>query len=193
LRWRNDGDDAGPRYSPTEQNRECRLLCAAGEREWVMDGLAAARALHVLAVVIWIGGVWLVTMVALPAIRRAEFGPDRLRTFQAIERRFVWHARTAIITVGATGLYMAAQADLWDRFLVAEFWWMHLMVGVWALFALVLFVIEPFVLHRRLHHLATTDPERFFARLQRTHWVLLALSLVTILGAVAGSHGWSVF
>jgi hypothetical protein len=29
--------------------------------------------------------------------------------------------------------------------------------------------------------------------LNRAHWVLLALSLVTICGAVAGSHGWSVF
>jgi hypothetical protein len=25
------------------------------------------------------------------------------------------------------------------------------------------------------------------------HWVLLALSLITIFGAVAGSQGWSIF
>jgi hypothetical protein len=38
-----------------------------------------------------------------------------------------------------------------------------------------------------------TQPERTFARLHRAHWVLLTLSVVTILGAVAGSQGWSLF
>ncbi|HEY1796850.1 MAG TPA: hypothetical protein VGG57_12100 [Stellaceae bacterium] len=154
-----------------------------------MNDLIIARALHVLGVVIWIGGVSVVTTVALPAVRCGTLGGDRLAAFQAIERRFVWQARAAIVVVGATGFYMAARADLWDRFRAARLWWMHAMVGVWTLFALILFVIEPFILHR----LAAADPERFFARLQRAHWVLLALSLVTIFGAVAGSQGWSPF
>ncbi len=158
-----------------------------------MNDVIAARALHVLAVVIWIGGVSLVTTVVLPAVRRGAFGADRLRAFEAIERRFVWQARAAILVVGATGFYMAARADLWDRFRMAAFWWMHAMVGLWTLFALILFVVEPLILRRQLHRLAAADPERFFARLQRAHWVLLALSLVTIFGAVAGSQGWSVF
>lgn len=29
------------------------------------------------------------------------------------------------------------------------------------------------------------------AGLQRVHWVLLVLSVLTVLGAVAGSHGWA--
>lgn len=158
-----------------------------------MIDVIAARALHVLFVVIWIGGVWLVTTVALPAVRRGALGADRLRAFQAIERRFAWQARTAIVIVGATGFYMVARVDLWDRFRSAEFWWMHAMVGVWTLFVIGLFVVEPFILHRRLDRLAAADPDRFFAWLQRAHWVLLALSLVTIFGAVAGSQGWSLF
>ena len=35
-----------------------------------MDGLVFARALHVLAVVVWIGGVSIVSTALLPAIRR---------------------------------------------------------------------------------------------------------------------------
>jgi len=158
-----------------------------------MDGLALARALHVLAVVIWIGGVSMVTSIALPAVRRGEFGADRLAAFQAIERRFVWQARGAIIIVGATGFYMIWAADLWDPFANAAFWWMHAMVGVWTLFALGLFVVEPFILDRRLAGWASSRPDRFFARLGHVHWVLLLLSLITIAGAVAGSHGWPLF
>ena len=33
-------------------------------------------------------------------------------------------------------------------------------------------------------------PERTFRRIERLHWVLLTVSLLTVLGAVAGSHGF---
>ena len=158
-----------------------------------MEGLALARALHVLAVVIWIGGMALVTTVVLPAVRRGELGADRLGAFQAIERCFVWQARAAIVIVGATGFYMIVEADLWDRFRFAEFWWMHAMVGIWAVFAVGLFVVEPFFLDRHIRRWASARPDRTFAWLQIAHWALLAVSLVTVCGAVAGSHGWSAF
>ena len=93
-----------------------------------MDDIILARALHVLAVVIWIGGVAMATTVVIPAVRRGDLGIDRLQAFQAIEHRFVWQARTAVIIVGLTGLYMLWRLDLWDRFQAATFWWMHAMV-----------------------------------------------------------------
>jgi len=40
-----------------------------------MDGLIAARVVHVLGVVLWIGGVALVTTVLLPATRRMKAPP----------------------------------------------------------------------------------------------------------------------
>ena len=154
--------------------------------------MVAARALHVLAVVIWIGGVSMATTVALPALRRGDLGQDHLQAFQAIERRFAWQARSAIVLVGLTGFYMTWRLDLWDRFRTAGFWWMHAMVCVWLLYAFVLFVAEPFILHRSFSRLASATPKKAFAWLQRIHWVLLALSIVTILGAVTGSQGWTI-
>jgi len=53
-----------------------------------------------------------------------------------------------------------------------------------------LFVAEPLFLHRRLLEQSKRDPEGTFRRIERMHWVLLAISLVTVLGAVAGAHGW---
>lgn len=159
----------------------------------IMDDLAVARALHVLAVVIWIGGVSMATTVALPAVRRGDLGEDRLRAFQAIEHRFVWQARIAVILVGLSGFYTVYRLDLWSRFRTSDFWWMHAMVGVWTLFVLILFVAEPSILHRHFRRWATERANVAFAWLHRAHWVLLGLSVVTILGAVAGSHGWSIF
>lgn len=157
-----------------------------------MNDVIFARALHVLAVVIWIGGVSMATTVALPAVRRGDLGTDLLRAFQAFEHRFVWQARSAIILVGLTGFYMMARLDLWDRFHNLTFWWMHAMVCLWLIFAFVLFIGEPFILHRYFRDWATRRPEVAFAWLHRVHWVLLALSLITIFGALAGSHGWSI-
>jgi uncharacterized membrane protein len=158
-----------------------------------MTDVIIARALHVLAVLIWIGGVSMATTVALPAVRLGDLGEDRLHAFQAIERRFVRQARVTVAVVGLTGFYMVWRLDLWDRFRFAQFWWMHAMVCVWLLFVFVLFVAEPFILHRFFDRWATTEPKAAFAWLHRAHWVLLVLSVVTILGAVAGSQGWSMF
>ncbi len=159
-----------------------------------MNDVIFARALHVLATVIWIGGVAMVTnhRAARHPSARARREPIASR-LPVIERRFAWQARAAILVVGLTGFYMTARLDLWGRFRTADFWWMHAMVCVWLLFAVILFVAEPFILHRHFHKWATAKPDAAFAWLNRAHWVLLALSLITILGAVAGSQGWSIF
>jgi hypothetical protein len=70
---------------------------------------------------------------------------------------------------------------------------MHAMVLVWALFTLMLFVLEPLFLHRRFIERARRDADATFARVTRMHWILLVLSLITVAGAVAGSHGYLLF
>ncbi len=158
-----------------------------------IDDLALARVLHILGVIVWIGGVSMATTVALPAVRRGALGADRLAAFQAFERRFVWQARAAVLVVGLSGYYMIERMDLWSRFTDGHFWWMHAMVCVWALFFLLLFLGEPLVLHRYFPPWARRDPERAFAVLHYVHVALLTLAMVTVFGAMAGSHGWLLF
>lgn len=155
-----------------------------------MDVIAMARAIHVLGVVVWIGGMAMVTAVILPAIGRGELGRDPRKAFHAIERRFVWVARSAVLLVGISGFYMASMLGIWSRFRSAGFWWMHAMVCLWLLFMIILFVAEPFFLHRHLEQWWRQSPQAVFAWLRRAHWVFLGVALVTIFGAVAGSHGW---
>ena len=154
-----------------------------------MNDYALARALHVLAVVLWIGGVAFVTTVLLPAVRRAQAPGERLALFDRIERRFAWQARFTTLIAGATGFWMTHRYGLWPRFGDPAFWWMHLMVAVWTIFMLMLFVLEPLVLHRVLDRRNARDPEGTFTLVRRLHWVLLGLSLIAVLGAVLGAHG----
>lgn len=153
-----------------------------------MDDVTVARALHVLGVVLWIGGVGFVTTVLLPAVGRMKTPQERVAFFEAIEGRFAWQARGTTLLVGVTGFYMTAAWDLWDRFHQLAFWWMHAMVLVWLVFSIMLFVAEPLFLHRWFLRQAEQNPERTFRRIRFLHWVLLAISLITVLGAVAGSH-----
>jgi uncharacterized membrane protein len=158
-----------------------------------MDDVTIARALHILAVVLWIGGVGFVTTVLLPAIRLFIAPNERLALFDAIERRFAWQARITTVLAGLTGLDMLVRLDLWDRFLSASYWWMHAMVIVWLLFTVMLFVAEPLILHRWLLARAEIEPEATFRLVERLHRLLLTLSLITVVGAVAGSHGFLLF
>jgi uncharacterized membrane protein len=155
-----------------------------------MDDVELARALHILSIVFWIGGVAFVTTVLLPEVRRAKAPAERLDFFEQIERRFAWQARGSVLLAGFTGLYMLIRLDLWRTFERVAYWWMHAMVGVWVIFALMLFVAEPLFLHRWLLARAKERPQATFRLVEWLHRLLLALSVITILGAVAGAHGW---
>jgi uncharacterized membrane protein len=155
--------------------------------------IAIARALHVLAVVLWIGGVGMVTTVFLPALqRRGPGAAERLEAFHALEQRFAQQARITTVLAGATGFYMVWRMGAWDRFETAGFWWMHAMVLTWLVFTVMLFVIEPLFSGRAFRR-AAMAPEASTRKALRLHRILLALSLVTVAGAVAGSHGVNLF
>ncbi|MGO4566951.1 hypothetical protein AB4Z52_18165 [Rhizobium sp. 2YAF20] len=157
-----------------------------------MDDIVVARALHVLAVIHWIGGLAFVTLVVLPFARSHQMSKDALMLFEGIERHFSAQVRLSVPLAGATGLWMTYRMELWDRFADPNFWWMSAMVGLWLIFMLMLFVIEPF-LHRKFEKSARQDPTSAFRRVSRLHEFLLLLATVTAFGAVAGSHGFSFF
>lgn len=154
-----------------------------------MADVTIARALHVLAIVLWIGGVGLVTTVLLPTLRRLPDPAQRIALFAAIEHRFGVQVRLSILLAGFSGLYMLVRTDAWYRLISLPYWWMPGMVFVWLIFAAMLFVLEPLVLRRRLAEKARRSPDATFRAIHRFHMVVLAVSLLTILGAVAGSHG----
>jgi uncharacterized membrane protein len=155
-----------------------------------MDDVTIARVLHVVGVVLWIGGVAFVTTVLLPAVRRMKEPQERVAFFEAVEGKFAWQARGTTLLVGASGFYIIGVWDLWSRFESAAYWWMHAMVLVWVLFTVMLFLAEPLFLHRWFLVKARQEPERIFRLIQWLHWVLLTISVLTVIGAVAGSHGF---
>ena len=155
----------------------------------MIDDLALARAIHVLALVHWIGGVAAVTTIILPRARELPDAKDAVAAFEAFEQRFARQARVSILLTGLSGTYMLIKLDTWDRFQYASFWWMHLMVAVWILFALMIYVFEPIVIHNLFHEFALRQKDRAFALATIFHLIALLVSAIAIGAGVLGAHG----
>jgi len=153
------------------------------------ESFVLARAVHVLGVVLWIGGVAFVTTVLIGALRRLPDAESRLGMFEQLEGKFAFQARIVTVITGLSGFYMLEAMNGWGRYLQPQFWWLHLMTFIWIIFTVVLFILEPLVLHRRFRQLAAKDSDRAFALVHRMHRILLTLSLLAVFGAVTGAHG----
>jgi uncharacterized membrane protein len=154
-----------------------------------IDDLALARVIHMLALVHWIGGVAVVTTIVLPRARELPNAKDAVAAFEAFEHRFAQQARISIFLAGLSGVYMLIKLDAWDRFQHASFWWMHMMVVVWAVFALAVYVFEPIVVHNLFHEFALRQKDQAFALATIFHVIALLVSAIAIGAGILGAHG----
>ena len=82
--------------------------------------------------------------------------------------------------------------DAWHRFTQWQYWWMHTMVLIWLLFTILLFILEPRARRRQSTSTNNTVSAKHFNKILTMHRILLSLSIITVAGAVAGSHGWLI-
>ncbi len=151
-----------------------------------MDDLTLARTIHVLSVVIWIGGVYFVTFIVLPLLRHAD---DKVSRFEMVEIQFTKHPKIVVTLAGLSGFYMLYRLDGWEWYGNSDVWWVHAMTLLWLIFTFVLFVAEPMFLHAWFIRQAEATPERALALATRFHQIMILLSLIVIAAAIYGVHG----
>jgi uncharacterized membrane protein len=173
--------DAGGAHAPHPHRLGAQVM--------PLEFLTVARAVHVLALVHWIGGVSIVTTIVLPYANRLTDPEAALEAFETFEHRFAAQARVSILLAGLSGLYMVFVLDAWSRFSDPSFWWLHLMVAVWLLFAVMVYGLEPLFLHERFRKFALQDQKRAFGLATRLHAIALTVSAVAIAAGVLGAHG----
>lgn len=152
-----------------------------------------ARALHVVGVVFWIGGVAFVTTVLIPSLKKIPDEKNRLDLFEKLEGRFSFQAKVTTIVTGVTGVYMLYFLNAWDRYSQFQYWWIHLMTIIWLIFTIILFILEPLFLHNWFKERAKKDSKNAFTWLHRMHITLLILSILAVLCAMAASHGFTYY
>ncbi len=150
--------------------------------------LKLSAALHVIGVVLWIGGVAFVTLILLPMIHEISDPMEKALLFQRVEHRFSRIVRLVIVVVGITGLYNLYQKGLYRILPTPEGLWLDFMIGVYILYALLIFGLEKALFKRIFKDVKNLNADQVFFRMSLFHWVVLAFSLLAVAGGVIGTY-----
>ncbi len=143
---------------------------------------------HLLGVVIWIGGVAFVTMVVFPMIMRMEGSLEKTLFFQGVEHRFARIAKLSVVVVGLTGFWLLHVTGGWRYLFKGPGVGPTLMLLVWLLYTFLL-LFEGRLFKVIFRGKAQQDTAKVFRRLTVFHWVVLGASLLAIAVGVWTGHG----
>ncbi|MBI5742014.1 MAG: hypothetical protein HZA16_15020 [Nitrospirae bacterium] len=141
-----------------------------------------ALTIHVLSVIIWIGGVSFVTMITFPMIQRANSSLEQVMMFQGTEHRFVKIAKIMVILAGLSGAYLIKVKGM-----SVGSW---IMISVWTFYASLLFGLEK-ILFKQIFAKPTgeeLDTKKIFSILQVFHYVILTLSYSAVAAGIFAAH-----
>jgi len=140
-----------------------------------------ALAIHILSIVVWIGGVAFVTLVTFPMIMRVEKSLEQVLMFQGVEHRFSKIAKVMIILAGLSGLVLIKEKGL-----SLGVW---IMIFVWAFYASLIFGLERMIFKKLFGRPSDQlDTKKVFNTLQIFHWFVLTMSFLAIIAGVYAGH-----
>jgi len=145
-------------------------------------------ALHVLGIVIWIGGVGFVTMIVFPMLSRMENSLEKVLFFQGIEHRFASIAKISLAVAGLTGGWLLYETGEWRILFSMAGIGPTLMLIVWTFYLMVL-LFEAKIFGTLFKGKEGQDADKVFGLLSGFHWVVLSLSLLAIGVGVWAGHG----
>jgi uncharacterized membrane protein len=153
-----------------------------------MQMMALALALHVLAAIVWVGGMFMLYVCVRPAVSVQLAPPERLPLLAEIMRRFFVWVWAAVIVLPATGFWMA-----WIMFDAPADWPLsvHVMMGG-GLLMIALYLRVWFGPWRRFRRaLAAADLSAASGPLAGIrHIVAVNLVLGMLVAAVAAGGRW---
>ena len=147
-----------------------------------------AITLHVLAVIVWIGGMFLGVVAVRPALAELEM-PARARLFAGIVGRFLPWAWGAVAVLLLSGFYMVSVS--FDGCLSDTPWFVRLMMGL-GIFMMMLFGHASFAPYKRLKRALAEKDDALAAKAMKqmglVMMVNLGLGLIVILAAMMGAY-----
>ncbi len=149
--------------------------------------------IHLLTVIIWIGGLAFVTMIVLPMAIKMPDALQKVLLFQRIEHRFAGMARIYNLIVGATGFVMIYQTGWYKLLFTRAGLPLTVMTLIWVFWFVMLWGLEPLVIKRMLANMMKQgdkmDIDTVFLRMNRLHWFMVLISLVAATAGVLVAHG----
>lgn len=145
-------------------------------------------AIHVVTVVLWIGGVAFVTIIVFPMLLKMENSFERVMLFQRVENKFAKQARIYSIITGVTGGFVLYLNKEYSLIFTRAGIGITLMFIAWLIYVLVL-LFEKNIFKVLFSQPEKLDTSQVFFRLNIFHWFLLGLSLIAVGAGVWAGHG----
>ena len=150
--------------------------------------------IHLLTVIIWIGGLSFITIIVIPMLISWDDPLQKVLTFQRIEHRFAPVARIYNIITGVTGFVMLYLTGWYKLYHTAKGLPLLIMTIIWLVWFVMLFGLEPLIVKKMLDRMIKSgvkmEIEAVFSRMNKMHWVLLLLSLVASTAGIIFAHGY---
>lgn len=153
-----------------------------------MPGYLASVYLHILAALIWVGGMLFLTLVLVPVTLKME-PPRRGALLAEVGRRFRWVGWSCILVLAVTGAVNLSHrgisvADLFTGTFIAQHRGVVLLSKLIAVVVMVaLSALHDFVLGPQVTKALQNAPQRVPALRRRTSWLAranLALGLAVL-------------
>ena len=128
-----------------------------------------AVTLHIMSIVVWIGGVTFVTLVTFPMVLRMDKSLEMVMMFQGTEHRFVKIAKAMVVLAGLSGFYLLYEKGLSTAVII--------MIVIWAVYASLIFGLEKILFAKLFGNPEDQkDMKQVFKILQIFHWIVLGVS-----------------
>ncbi len=93
------------------------------------SSLALSLFIHILATVIWIGGLLITLILVYPEVRRVlEDTPQLYRLLSRLRQRFYPMSNLCVVALWVTGLFQMTNAPQYDGFLTFDNTWSRVML-----------------------------------------------------------------
>ena len=140
--------------------------------------------IHLLSIVLWIGGLAFVTVVVFPTIKGIEDPIAQVKVFLSVEKKFAALARIYVVIAGITGLtlFFRKGGFEWFRSSPAVHGMLIYKFVLWIIFVIALFGAEKRLMGVLISQQST--PEKVFRIMGIMHWVMLFLTGLAIVFGV---------
>jgi uncharacterized membrane protein len=151
------------------------------------------HAAHLIAVILWIGGLFFVTGIMLPMVIKTPDALQKVLTFQRVEHRFAPVAKWFNIVTGITGFAMVYLMGWHNLYFTKAGVALTFMTGVWVFWFVMLVGLEPIVIRKMLEKMAREgdkmDIDGIFRKVKKLHWFMVAISLAAAVAGAIVAHG----
>ncbi len=143
--------------------------------------------IHVIGVIIWIGGVTFVTTVIFPMMYKTEGSLEKALLFQRVEHRFSAMVKWLLTIVGLTGFILLSAKYSFALLSTREGFGVLIMLSAWSFYAVIL------LFERKIFAKIFSAPEkinmnRALKLINGMHWVILSLSFLAVAAGVWFGH-----